>query len=157
MEYLDNDNDNNDNAKLIKEWLIKLNITPISSKVISLNEYALYNLIDLYYTSENIKGKKYKTIKKNDKIIIQIYNKKLLNLFYKKQVNSNWTYVKNNDMCNYDIRFNITIYLYQSDIKSYKPTMKKNKTDKNNDFNYNRNSNKKSKTNLSDFFDIDSD
>jgi hypothetical protein len=155
MEQLDNDN--NDNDKLIKEWLIKLNIKPISSKVISLNEYALYNLIDLYYTSKNIKGKKYKTIKKNDKIIIQIYNKKLLNLFYKKQVNSNWTYVKNNDMYNYDIRFNITIYLYQSDIKSYKTTMKKNKTDKtdkNNDYNSNT---KKTKTNLSDFFDIDSD
>ena len=55
MEKMENDNDN-----LINEWLNKINIKPISSKIVCLNEYALYNLIDLFYVSINQKCKKYR-------------------------------------------------------------------------------------------------
>ena len=91
--------------------------------------------------------KNIKLLKKNEKIFLEIYDNDLLQLFYKKKVNSDWTYIRNS--C-YEIKFNITIYLFQE--KSYK--IKRQSKIK---------SNSKSKiiktqkTNLYDFFDHNSD
>ncbi len=139
MEKQEKDNNND---ILINEWLNKINIKPISSKIVSLNEYALYNLIDLFYVSRNQKCKKYKVIKKNEKTFIEIYDNDLLQLFYKKQVNSNWTYIKHSY---YEIKFDITIYLFQE--KSYK-IKRKTKTKNNNTINRN----KSHKIKFDDFF-----
>lgn len=145
MEKTETNNNNSD--ILINKWLNKINIKPISSKIVCLNEYALYNLVDLFYESRNEKCKKYKVIKKNEKTFLEIYDNDLLDLFYKKKVNSDWTYVKHSY---YEIRFDITIYLFQE--KSYKIKRKSKNKSKTTTTNI-----KISKTNLSDFFNSDSD
>lgn len=144
-----------DNDNLIKNWLAKINIKPISSEVVlSMNEFALYNLIEFFYLFKNEKCKKYKVIKKNEKQFLEVYDNDLLQLFYKKKINSDWTYIRNSY---YEIRFNITIYLFQE--KSYKTKRKsKSKSKSNNSDDNNKSKNiKTKKTNLSDFFDHNSD
>ena len=93
-----------------------------------------------------------KLISKNGKNTLQIYNENIINFFIKKQLNSNWTYLKyNNNDTNYEIRWNIIIYLYQKDNKSYETVYKKKIKKKEIE------NTKSKKLNFNDFFDKETD
>ena len=131
---IDNDNDIIDND-IIKKWIDDLILIQkiTENKLVSLPVETLINLIDLLSneygnnisnnTSNNIKKKiNSKLISKKEKNILQIYEEKITNFFIKKQLNSNWTYLKYK---NYQIRWNIIIYFYEKDTKSYEVEYKK--------------------------------
>jgi hypothetical protein len=107
----------------MEDSIIKwINNNKISTKLVSLEIDSLSELISSFYTDKVISrnGKKFKIINKNqNKIYIEIYDKEILDIFYKKQVNSNWTYLKYLD---YQVRWNITIHLHQE--KSYQTNLK---------------------------------
>ena len=113
-------------TKWINELELKLQSTEkiIENKLITLSIETLVNLVDLlsneYGNQKEIKKKKQnsnsKLITRMEKNVLQIYNENIINFFIKKQLNSNWTYLKYK---NYKIRWNIIIYLYQKDTKSY--------------------------------------
>ena len=127
---------------IINQWINKLELEleltekVVENKLITLSIETLVNLIDLlsneYGNQKEIKNKKEnskinskinsKLITRLEKNVLQIYNENIVNFFIKKQLNSNWTYLKYK---NYKIRWNIIIYLYQKDTKSYIQEYKK--------------------------------
>ena len=164
---------------IIEKWINELDLTKNKSKIISLPIETLINLVDLLskcfleksigkkcFLEKSI-GKKElcfleksnsKLISKNGKNTLQIYNENIINFFIKKQLNSNWTYLKynnddnnNNNNNNYEIRWNIIIYLYQKDNKSYETVYKKKIKKKEIE------DTKIKKLNFNDFFDKETD
>ena len=122
---------------IINQWINKLELElelelkltekVVENKLITLSIETLVNLIDLlsneYGNQKEIKNKiNSKLITRLEKNVLQIYNENIVNFFIKKQLNSNWTYLKYK---NYKIRWNIIIYLYQKDNKSYIQEYKK--------------------------------
>ncbi len=165
---------------IIEKWIDDLDLikNPIQnkSKIISLPIETLINLVDVLsqqcFLEKSISkkcfleksiGKKElcfleksnsKLISKNGKNTLQIYNENIINFFIKKQLNSNWTYLKysnNNNDTNYEIRWNIIIYLYQKDNKSYETIYKKKIKKKEIE------NTKLKKLNFNDFFDKETD
>jgi len=160
---------------VIKKWIDELDLTKNliqnKSKIISLPIETLINLVDLlskhfleksvskkHFLEKSVSKKEFleksnsKLISKNGKNTLQIYNENIINFFIKKQLNSNWTYLKyeNNDT-NYEIRWNVIIYLYQKDNKSYETVYKRKIKKKENE-----NATSK-KLNFNDFFDKETD
>ena len=117
---------------IINEWINKLKLELqltekiVENKLITLSIETLVNLVDLLsneYRNQKEKSKNNsKLITRMEKNVLQIYNENIVNFFIKKQLNSNWTYLKYK---NYKIRWNIIIYLYQKDTKSYIQEYKK--------------------------------
>ena len=122
---------------IINQWINKLELElelelkltekVVENKLITLSIETLVNLIDLlsneYGNQKEIKNKiNSKLITRLEKNVLQIYNGNIVNFFIKKQLNSNWSYLKYK---NYKIRWNIIIYLYQKDTKSYIQEYKK--------------------------------
>jgi hypothetical protein len=151
---------------IIEKWIDELDLikNPIQNKlkIISLPIETLINLVDLLsqqcFFQKSISKKCFleksnsKLISKNGKNTLQIYNENIINFFIKKQLNSNWTYLKyNNNDTNYEIRWNIIIYLYQKDNKSYETVYKKKIKKKEIE------NTKLKKLNFSDFFDKETD
>ena len=153
---------------IIEKWIDELDLikNPIQnkSKIISLPIETLINLVDLLsqqcFLEKSISKKELcfleksnsKLISKNGKNTLQIYNENIINFFIKKQLNSNWTYLKyNNNDTNYEIRWNIIIYLYQKDNKSYETIYKKKIKKKEIE------NTKLKKLNFNDFFDKETD
>jgi hypothetical protein len=139
--------------KLELELELKLTEKVVENKLITLSIETLVNLIDLlsneYGNQKEIKNKiNSKLITRLEKNVLQIYNENIVNFFIKKQLNSNWTYLKYK---NYKIRWNIIIYLYQKDTKSYIQEYKK-KTKKKEIEN-----NKPKILKFNDFFDKETD
>jgi hypothetical protein len=139
----------------IKKWI---NLNKIKNELTSLEIDSLAELISLLYDDKVISrtGKKFKIINKN-KIIFEIYDQEILDIFYKKQINSDWTYLKYLD---YKIRWNITIHLHQQ--KSYQTTIKNKPSkikllSKKKCINTNIDDKYSNLTKLSRYFDIDSD
>ncbi len=125
----------------------------------------LIDLINKLYYNKYKKLCKYKIITNNNKSTIQLYRNDFIDFFYKKQINSNWTYLKYKD---YNIRWNGVIYLYQPNTKSYQSkTKKKSKTNtkdissslESSSSSSENNTKKKYKNNVNvkDFFDLVSD
>ena len=155
---------------IIEKWIDELDLikNPIQNKlkIISLPIETLINLVNLLSQQcflEKSIGKKElcfleksnsKLISKNGKNTLQIYNENIINFFIKKQLNSNWTYLKynnNNNDTNYEIRWNIIIYLYQKDNKSYETVYKRKIKKKEIE------DTKIKKLNFNDFFDKETD
>jgi hypothetical protein len=119
---------------IINQWINKLELEltekVVENKLITLSIETLINLIDLLsneYRNQKENSKinnkiNSKLITRLEKNVLQIYNENIVNFFIKKQLNSNWTYLKYK---NYKIRWNIIIYLYQKDTKSYIQEYKK--------------------------------
>ncbi len=123
----------------------------------------LIDLINKLYYNKYKKLCRYKIITNNNKNTIQLYRNDFIDFFYKKQINSNWTYLKYKD---YNIRWNCVIYLYQPNTKSYQSkTKKKSKTKdissslESSSSSSENNTKKKYKNNVNvkDFFDLVSD
>ncbi len=134
-----------------KEKYIKKDI------IYSLPLETLIDLINKLYYNKFKKLHKYKLITNNDKITIQLYRNDFIDLFHKKQINSNWTYLKYQS---YNIRWNCVIYLYQPNTRSYQPKTKKKSKNTNISLISEENdtkTKKKFKTNIKDFFDLNSD
>ena len=139
---------------IINEWINKLELTEkiVENKLITLSIETLVNLVDLLsneYRNQKEKSKNNsKLITRMEKNVLQIYNKNIVNFFIKKQLNSNWTYLKYK---NYKIRWNIIIYLYQKDTKSYIQEYKKKSKKKEIE------NNKPKILKFNDFFDKETD
>lgn len=149
-----------DIAIIIEKWIDELNLikNPIKNKlkIISLPIETLINLVNLLSHQCFLKKSNSKLISKNGKNTLQIYNENIINFFIKKQLNSNWTYLKynnnnNNNDTNYEIRWNVIIYLYQKDNKSYETIYKRKIKKKENE------NSKIKKLNFNDFFDKETD
>ena len=141
---------------IIEKWIDELDLikNPIQNKlkIISLPIETLINLVDLLSQQCFLEKSNSKLISKNGKNTLQIYNENIINFFIKKQLNSNWTYLKyNNNDTNYEIRWNIIIYLYQKDNKSYETVYKKKIKKKEIE------NTKSKKLNFNDFFDKETD
>jgi len=144
---------------IIEKWIDELNLikNPIKNKlkIISLPIETLINLVNLLSQQCFLEKSNSKLISKNGKNTLQIYNENIINFFIKKQLNSNWTYLKynnnNNNDTNYEIRWNVIIYLYQKDNKSYETIYKRKIKKKENE------NSKIKKLNFNDFFDKETD
>ena len=129
---------------IIKKWLDKIiensDYSSLSQKkavnIIDLSTFTiieLLNLLNLYlYKNDNNINTNITTIINGNKTIIQVHNPILLTLFYKKQLNSNWTYlydIKNYKYNSelYQLKCNLDIHLHQSKSKSYIVSSKKKK------------------------------
>ena len=143
---------------IINEWINKLKLELqltekiVENKLITLSIETLVNLVDLLsneYRNQKEKSKNNsKLITRMEKNVLQIYNENIVNFFIKKQLNSNWTYLKYK---NYKIRWNIIIYLYQKDTKSYIQEYKKKSKKKDIE------NNKPKILKFNDFFDKETD
>ena len=128
--------------------------------IYSLPLETLIDLINKLYYNKYKKLCKYKIITNNNKNTIQLYRNDFIDFFYKKQINSNWTYLKYKD---YNIRWNCVIYLYQPNTKSYQSKTKKkikSKTEIKDIASSSENNTKKkykNNVNVKDFFDLVSD
>lgn len=140
---------------VIRLWINSLSIDfKKSSEMVSLSEETLKtlikNLIVLHISKGVKKDYNIKMISKKDKKTLEIrvghngFSSILETFFYKKQVNSNWTYLKFRD---YHIKWNCIIHLVTSESKkSYDIKVKRKVQNK-------EPSTKKQFTNFSDYFE----
>lgn len=109
-------------TEVIRLWINSLQIDfKNSSETFKLPDDTLKTLLKqliiLYISKDTIKGHSIKYIKKNDKHTLEIkvnrtgFSSILETFFYKKQVNSNWTYLKFRD---YHIKWNCIIHLNEN-------------------------------------------
>jgi vesicle coat complex subunit len=122
------------NVDLIRLWISSLSIDfKKSSEIISLPEETLMNLLKqliiLHISKGSKKGYNIKSITKKEKKTLELrvnhpgFNSILETFFYKKKVNSSWTYLK---FRGYHIKWAVSIHLITSDSKkSYDTTVKK--------------------------------
>ena len=141
--------------KIIDLWLKQQQqIHPQAQLKTELPVETLIDLLDKLHYNKCKKLSKAKIINNNTKQILQIYTNDFSQYFYKKQINSNWTYLKYHGI-EYDIKWNIVLYVYQCNNKSYNPKQKP-MTKKNNK-KIESSTKKKSKCKVKDYFDILSD
>jgi hypothetical protein len=104
---------------LIRLWINSLSIDfKNSSETITLSDETLKTLLKqliiFFISKDTTKGHSLKYIKKKEKNTLEIrvkragFNSILETFFYKKQINSNWTYLKFRD---YRIKWNCAIHL----------------------------------------------
>ena len=143
---------------IIRNWLNSLQTKPIPSKIVVLPIETLLDLLDHLSNNINIKnnrGKNHKIIVSGEKTTIQVYQNNVIDFFYKKQLNSNWTYIKYRD---YQIKWKAVIYLYQPNTKSYLVNKKpRNNTKAKANQNQTITTKKTINTNINQFFDSLSD
>ena len=166
---------------IIKKWLDKIieksDYTSLSLKkgvnIIDLSTFTIIELLNLlnlylYKNDNNINtniNTNITTIINGNKTIIQVHNPILLTLFYKKQLNSTWTYVY--DIKNYkynselyQLKCNLDIHLHQSKSKSYIVSSKKKKVSSSQSKtkkSMNKNEQKNKQLDFNQFFDYESD
>jgi len=152
---------------IIRTWI---NSLPVDFKkspgLISLSEDTLTNLLQNLLNffssksslksppkSSSIRGNSVKYLKKGSKITLQVKAKKpgfesvLETYFYKKKVNSNWTYLQYR---HYQIKWNVNIHLVSGSSKAYQTALPKKVQKK-------EPTERASKTLFTDYFDQESD
>ena len=164
---------------IIKKWLDKIiensDYSSLSQKkavnIIDLSTFTiieLLNLLNLYlYKNDNNINTNITTIINGNKTIIQVHNPILLTLFYKKQLNSNWTYLQDTKKYDYkynselyQLKCNLDIHLHQSKSKSYIVSSKKKKVSSSQSKtkkSMNKNEQKNKQLDFNQFFDYESD
>lgn len=144
---------------LIYSWINSLSVDFKKSpnSLIALSEDTLknllQNLITFFISKSTRKGYTLKLIEKNKKKTLEVkvnqpgFESILETYFYKKKVNSSWTYLK---FRHYQIKWNVNIHFVTSRQKAYysKPKRKVQTTEP---------SQKKQLTKFSDYFDQESD
>jgi len=120
-----------EHVDIIRKWLNTLQPKPMPNKSVTLPIETLLDLIDNLSNNlnmnlnekqkQNNNKKNHKIIESGEKTIIQIYQNNFLDFFYKKQINSSWTYIRYRE---YQIKWKAVIYLYQPHTKSYQVNKK---------------------------------
>lgn len=145
---------------IIHTWINSLGIDFKKSPILTtLPENTIINLLQnliIFFSSNNkkpLRGKSITSLKKGNKITLQVkvnqpgFESILETYFYKKKINSNWTYLRYR---HYKIKWNVNIHLIAGSSKAYQVNNKKKIIKK-------ESTEKESRILFTDYFDKESD